>query len=74
MATRAKKPARRGRTSVAGKYKTAKHPNTGKWHVVGKAGRHWMPVSDGFKSAKEATARMKRQYAADRAAIRELTV
>jgi len=69
-----KKPVRRSKALAAGQYKTAKHPRTGKWHVVGKAGRFWMQVSEGFSTAKQAEARMKRQYAADRAAIRELSV
>jgi len=74
MATRAKKPARRGKARATGQYKTARHPRTGKWHVVGKTGRYWMQVSDGFSTARQAEAKMKRQYRADRAAIRELSV
>ena len=74
MVARAKKPAKKGKALAAGRYKTAKHPRTGQWHVVGKAGRYWMPVSKGFSTATQAQARMKRQYAADRAATRELSV
>ena len=73
MATKAKKPAARGKVRATCKYKTAKHPATGKWIVIGHCGgRYWMPVSSGFKTDKEATARVKHLYAADRAARREL--
>jgi len=74
MAAKAKKPARKTKALSPGQYRTARHPRTGKWHVVGKAGRYWMPVSDGFSTAKQAEARIKRQHAADRAALRELSV
>lgn len=41
------------------------------WYVIGHTGgKYWMPVSSGYRTKREATARAKRQLQADRTARR----
>lgn len=49
-------------------YKVKKSPEDGLWYALGYTGKHWMPVSSGYKSKKEAEAFAKKQPKADKAA------
>jgi len=54
-------------------YRVARNPNDGSWYVIGHlGGKHWMPVSTGFKSKKEAEKKLMHQLKADSSAKREL--
>ena len=54
-------------------YRVARNPNDGSWYVIGHVGgKHWMPVSTGFKSKKEAEKKLMHQLKADSAAKKEL--
>ncbi len=53
-------------------YKVARHPRTGKWYVVGKAGNYYMPVRGPYDTYQEAKAMMIHQQKADRAMKAEL--
>lgn len=49
-------------------YKVAQNPDDKLWYVLGSVGKHWMPVSDGFKSKKEAEKYAKIQPKVDKLA------
>lgn len=53
-------------------FDVAQNPNDKLWYVVGKAGRYWMPVSDGYQVKADAIKKLDRTILADRAAKREL--
>lgn len=53
-------------------WQVMQHPRTKLWFVVGIDGSHVIPVSDGYKTKKEAAARLQIQRQADAAMIAEL--
>jgi hypothetical protein len=54
------------------KYKPAKHPKTGAWHIVGYIGNgQYMELSGPFQSILEAEAWITIQHSADRDSRRE---
>jgi hypothetical protein len=56
---------------MAQTYKTARHPKTKLWYIIGNCGGgYWMPVSEGFKSKREAELEIPRKLMIDRASAR----
>ena len=54
-------------------YKTARHPKSHKWYIIGHCGDgYWMPVSDAFDNKVDAETSKARQYAADKDCTRAL--
>ena len=50
----------------------AQNPNDNLWYVLGFEGKYWMPISEGFKTRREAEQSARRITLAEQSQLQEL--